>query len=226
MTPQELLDLFRIEIQDLAKPPMWSDDEVYKYMTEAQEMFCRLGGGIADSTNSLTRITAVANEPFSEISPRILKIRQATRVSDNQVLDILNFEDFERPSLYNDYGKTVIFKLDNTTGQVVALIEGMEQDKVRWYYVPSVDQDITLIVYRLPLCANLDQNSKLEIHSQHHVNLLHWIKYRAYCKQDAEAYDRGKAEEFKQKFMEYCALAKNEREKREHKYRSLVYGGI
>lgn len=226
MTPLELRDQFRIEIQDQAQPYLWTDDEVYRYMTDAQEMFCRLGGGISDSTSEVTSITAAAGEPLTEISPRILKIRHARRESDNGTLELLNFEDFGRPTLVTDYGKTVSYQLDDQEGQVQGLIEGMEQDQVRWYMVPATDEQVRLIVYRLPMCELLTEDEDLEIHSQHHLALIEWMKYKAYCKQDAEAYDRTKAEEFKKKFMDYCDLAKREREKREHKYRTVVYGGI
>lgn len=226
MTPAEVLAQFRIEVQDQAEPYLWSDVELYRYMTEAQEMFCRLGGGIADSTTaSIVEIEATISEEFSDISPKILKIRQARRAEDNRVIDIINFEDFERPSLITDYGHSVTYNMDDTEGELQIMVTGMEQDKVRWYHIPAETQTVKLIVYRLPLYDDITGQT-IEIHSQHHMELIHWMKYRAYCKQDAEAYDRSKADDFKARFLESCDMAKREREKREHKPRAVVYGGI
>ena len=48
----------------------------------------------------------------------------------------------------------------------------------------------------------------------------------AYNKQDAETYDKSKAEERAAKFLSYCDQAKTEQGRREHKYRTISYGGI
>jgi hypothetical protein len=55
---------------------------------------------------------------------------------------------------------------------------------------------------------------------------MNWMKHLAHEKQDAETYDRGRSMEFRDKFLAYCDQAKAERERREHKYRTVAYGGI
>jgi hypothetical protein len=226
MTPLEVLNQFRSEVQDEALPYLWTDTEIYRYMVDAQEMFCRLGGGIADSTSSVTTLTATAGEPFTDLSSRILKIRHASRASDNKQIEILNFEDMARPTLSADYNSQTEFRMDDEEGEIIALIEGLEQSKVRWYKVPETTQTVNLVVYRMPTATTLTGAGTLEIHEQHHLNLIHWIKHRAYLKQDAEAFDRTKAEEFRQQFISYCDRSKRDREQREHKYRTVAYGGI
>lgn len=225
MKPSELLLQFRREIQDEARPYLWSDDDIYAYMADAQEQFCRKGGGIADSTSEVTEIQAIEGEEFASIDCRILKIRQA-KLSDGTVLELLNFENLERGWRGNDYGVDTLFKLDDTEGDIKALVEGMEQDKVRLLYIPDEDQIIYLVVYRLPLKSPGTANDVFEIHSQHHLHLLDWMKHLAYLKQDADTYDRAKSEEFEARFLRYCEEAMRERTKREHTYRSTTYGGI
>jgi hypothetical protein len=51
------------------------------------------------------------------------------------------------------------------------------------------------------------------------------MKHLAHLKQDAETYDRGRADQFRTEFFAYCDQAKAEREKREHKFRTVAYGG-
>ena len=65
----------------------------------------------------------------------------------------------------------------------------------------------------------------LEIDEQHHLHLLDGMKRLAYRKEDAETYDRGRADQFDAAFYAYCDQAKAERERREHKYRTIPYGG-
>lgn len=229
MTPLELLNRFRLDVRDAPGDgdQLWTDAEIYSYMDDAQKMFCRLTGGIADSSSAVTQIIATAGEEFGDISDRILKIRYAKRASDYREVQLLNFEDIQFGARQiEDYGTWTTPRLDATEGLISALITGMEARKVRFYLIPEADETINLTVYRLPLEDIEGATSDLEIDSLHHTGLLHWMKHMAYSKQDAETFDKTKAEQFALAFERYCAQARNEREKREHKYRTVGYGGL
>jgi len=227
---ESLYNLFRLEVRDLATPYLWSEAEIYAYMDDAQSMFCRLYGGIADSTSAATTVTATAGAEFAAISPKILKLRHARLAADGQELKLLNFEDLQLGSSggRDDYGQQAAFKFDNTEGPIRAIVLGMEPNSVRLVNIPQTTQTIRLIVYRMPLLT-LAANAtpmELEIDEQHHRHLLNWMKALAYEKQDSETYDRGKSVEFGEKFRAYCDKAKAERERSEHKYRATTYGGL
>lgn len=229
MNSDELLEAFRRECFDESDPPLWTDVEIYQYMDEAQKLFCRLTGGIADSTSALTTISVPASTEFVAFSPKILKLRSARR-ADGQFLDILNFEDLENglgPVTY-DYGAQVPrYKLDNRVGPLRALVVGMEPHKFRCIDLPASSETLKLIVYRLPLETITDDgDQEFEIDEQHHIHLLKWMKHRGYSKQDAETFDKGKRDQYELEFRSYCAQAKQERERLEHKYRTVAYGGI
>jgi len=226
MTPEDLLVKFRAQITDTALPCLWSDEEVYAFMDDAQKQFCRLTGGISDATSDITQISVDAGEEFVAIDPRVLKIRYAKRLSDNQALALWNFEDMNQPSDLDDYGMKQTMKFDDKTGPIKGLILGMERHKVRCMPIPEVAETIALIVYRIPLLPVTETSQELEIEEQHHQYLVYWMMKLAYEKQDAEAFDRGKANEMEKKFLAYCAEARHERELREHKYRAVAYGGI
>lgn len=232
MKGKELLALLRAELHDDAKPQLWSDTELYAYIDDAQKMFCRLVEGLADSTSPMTRIRAKTSNPYTAIDPRILKIRYMSRDADNQQIDLINYEDVENGILPmlddSSYRVGQIHKIDDTEGQLRYAILGMEANKVRWIYVPAEDQTVNLIVYRLPLeSVNSDTRElELEIGEMHHQHILHWAKARAYGKQDAETYDKTKMLEFAQRFQAYCEQARQEKERREHKPRTVTYGGL
>ena len=225
MDSSGLLSQFRIEVNDLAAPYLWSDAEIYLYIDQAQKMFTRLQGGFADATSAITRLNVTAGDVFIPISPLILKLREARRTADSRELQILNFEDLQGRYGTEDYGYNSIYRIDNRPGELEAIVVGMEANKIRLMRIPTTDQTIDLIVYRMPLTSITGATQPLEIDEQHHLYLLHWVKHLAYLKQDAEAYDRSKATEYEQKFLMYCDQAKAEREKREHKYRTVAYGG-
>lgn len=229
MTPAELLDAFRTEVRDTAVPPLWKDEEIYRYIDDAQKMFCRLQGGIADATSDLTQLSISTGDKFIPISPLILKVRFANLLSDGRDIRILNFEDlqFGRAFMDNDYGFSTSFKLTDETGEVRAIVTGMEANQIRLVKIPEVDDTIGLTVYRIPLTTlKGDSGEEFEIDEQHHWHLLAWVKHLAFLKQDAETYDRDGSERNRQEFLQYCDMARQERERREHKYRTVSYGGL
>lgn len=226
MNSSALLALFRSEVRDEATPYLWSDSEIYAYIDDAQKMFCRLQGGIADSSSAITRIAVSAGDEYADISPLILKLRAARRTADGRDLSIKNYEDFQFARASDDYGYSAGFRFSTIRGPVQALIVGMDANRARLVDIPQEDQTIDLVVYRLPLTNITGANQPLEIDEHHHRHLLHWMKHLAHQKQDAETYDRGRSETFRTEFLAYCDQAKAEREKREHKYRTVGYGGI
>lgn len=232
MDTKALYDKFRSEVNDTKPDFLWKEDEVYGYIDEAQKMFCRLTGGLADSSSPLTLIKAKEGVKWASVSPRILKIRMASLVATDRPLTVLNFEDREiGPARFttSDYGNLntgLTLENDNLPGPIRALVTNEEENRVRWIQVPTEDQDVRLVTYRLPKEDIKGNSACLEINEQHHYYLLHWMKHLAYAKEDAETYDRGKSIEHDAKFRQYCAEAKSERERREHKYREVQYGGI
>lgn len=225
MDSTALLELFRSDVRDTSEPYLWEDAEIFSYMDDAQKMFCRLQGGIADSSSALTLLNVSAGDKFAAYDPRILKLRSAYREDNGREIELLNYEDLQFRQAESDYGYRPGFRIDNSEGELRALILGMEANRVRLWRIPTEAQDIRLVVYRLPLETISAEGQELEIDEVHHRHLLHWMKHLAHQKQDAETYDRGRAEQFRTEFLAYCDQAKAEREKREHKYRTIAYGG-
>jgi hypothetical protein len=216
MDSSQLLDLFRSEMSDVDLPTLWSDDEIFNYIDDAQKMFCRLAHGINDAMSKVTQISVLTTTDTAATSPTILKIRQAYQVSDGQPIEIINYEDLGRLGV----------RLDGRTGPVKMLITGMSQDMVKLYPAPNVANTIQLLVERLPLKGITGSGQLLEINDRHHPHLLLWVKHRAYLKQDSETRDDKKAADMKMAFKEYCELAFREKERAMHKTRVVVYGGI
>lgn len=230
MTAQELLDQFRSEMVDTAKPYLWSDTEVLGYMDDAYKMFVRLTGGIADFTSDLTRVDIVAGEAVAEYDRRILRVMEAQRASDLGKIEVINQTDmtFKRD---NDYGLVRPIYLDNTPGRVRYMVIGAERGKAKWVQLPEENDQAILYVYRLPLTSIERDGSNLafefdEIGEEHHTHLGLWMRHRGYMKADAETFDRGRADDFKKQFTGYCTFAKAEWERYKHKNRTVAYGGL
>jgi hypothetical protein len=226
MRPSELLELFRLELDDISEPYLWSDTEFYIYLNEAQEMFVRQIGGIADRRSSLTKITYKTGDQFRKFDERILRIKGAFDET-NRILTIRNLDNFESGFLEDDYGSRIQSGLDDSeTGEIRFLITDTESGDIQFYPIPDHDGFIRLYVYRLPEDSITSSSSEFEIPSHQHLCLLNWVKYKALLKNDAETFDKSQAAEFRVAFTQDIEYAKREKSGREDRKRTMQYGGI
>lgn len=217
MKASHLKDQFRIDMDDLVEPFLWSDGEIATYMDDAQKMFCRLTGGLRDASSTLCSVDLDAGEAFTSIDSRILKIVRLQRDSDGKRLDLVNFENVDAAGI----------RLDNQTGPVEAAVIGMEENKLRWVRIPAVNDSVSMVIERLPLnTIEADFKKPLEIEEQHHLHLLLGMAALAYGKQDSDTYNANKSADKQARFVAYCEQAKLEIQRKRHKTRIVGYGGI
>lgn len=219
MTPRALHDMFREEMNDTEAPYLWSSSLLYAYMSEAQEMFCRKTEGIEDaSTPSVCRVAIAPAADWYTLSPLITKIRGATRADTGAPIRVISAEKAPIEGV----------RFDGRPGPLRALVTGLERHRVRAWPMPNEALTIELQVFRLPLTeiTGTDRSEQFEIDRQHHMSLLHWMKFRAYGKEDVETYDRRKAEEHETRFLAYCEQAKEEQVRARHTPGTVAYGGI
>ncbi len=213
---------------DITAPYLWSSSDVFSYMNDAYRMFVRLTGGIPDFTSPATEVSIIAGEAVGVLDPSILKINKAQRASDGGEIEIINYTDLGKMApVTNDYGQPQTLTMDSQPGIVRYGIIGMQRNTVRWVKVPLVDDMANLIIYRLPFGRITDGGQDLtDVDEDHHLSLLDWMKYRAYGKQDADAFDARKSEDYKATFEAYCAFVRSEIERYKSKVRVVGYGGI
>lgn len=216
-TPSELLDQFRSDVADQAEPYLWTDDEFFTYLDDAQKQFARLTDGLPDtSTVDVTEIPVTTLTDTYALSPLILKVRAAWLLDTGRPIAVMNVEDMSPRGMY----------FDGRPGHVSAVITGLDTNKVRVWPFPAAALTVKLSVFRLPLATITSNSTSLEVAPQHHLNLLSWTKHRAYSKQDAETVDKTRAAEWRTVFEMYCGQAKAEQARARHKPRAVAYGGI
>jgi hypothetical protein len=218
MNSTELIETFRDEMNDLAEPYLWSDSLLYRYLDDAQKMFCRLTEGIEDSsTVAVTRLDIQAGVEWYATDKRILKVRKVFDTATGRELPLVNMEKAGAEGV----------RFDGRTGPIKALVAGLEKNKLRAWPKPSADATVDLSVFRLPLVTITDDgDQELEVDEQHHLSLLMWVKHRAYGKEDAETFNRRKSDEYEQRFYAYCSEARKEQERARRSVGTVVYGGI
>ncbi len=217
MNSSETLELFREIVSDREEPYLWSDVELFRYMDDAQKMFCRLTGGLGDASSAITRITYDIDDEWVDLSPLILKFRAVTFEDSGRQVEIINMEDARSRGI----------KFNGVSGRVRAIVLGLEPNRARLYSRANEAGVLNLVVDRLPLKPITDAgDQKFEIAEQHHQALITWMCHRAYSKQDAETLDRKKAADSKFAFEQYCFDAAAEKERALSKIRTVNYGGL
>lgn len=227
MNSTELHDLFRADVTDAVAPYLWSDPEVYRYMNDAYTMFVRRIGGIPEMYNDdVCLVKASAGVETTPLHPKLLFIREAFIDPTGELVKVLNMQDtgwLQR----EDYGQVRYMVTSKQPGKVRYLVIGVQDDIAKWVQIPDQDYMIRLLVERLPLDNVTGPGQEFDdVKDHHHLYFLCWMKYLAYSKQDADTLNTVKAMEEQQKFLAYCAIARQEKEQYKHKVRVVRYGGI
>ena len=224
---QELYDAFRTDTDDLARPYLWTDDEVWRYADAAYRAFVRFTGGIADFTSNATKVDLSIGTDEYALDPSILRIMTANLASDGSEVKVINATDLPAVMSTTDYGHLRSLTVKNTDGPVRYLLMGMQQNLAKVLQIPVAVDTINLFVYRLPQVHITDGSHPLnDIAEDHHLYLLDGMKHLAYKKQDSETFNKTKSEDAEQSFRAYCAQCKSEWERYKHKTRVVQYGGL
>lgn len=189
MDTTELLGIFREEVSDKVEPYLWSDALVYAYIDDAQKQFCRDAYGV-DDARSFT-IPLVVDTEWYDIDKKITEIRGIYDSRGAPVPVVTRAEANQRH-----------VRFDGTKGRIDGFVKGLEKYALRAFPIPNVAETLTMEVRRLS--NTVEAGDEFEIDEQHILNLLLWVKHKAYSVQDTETYDPVKAAEYKALFKAYC----------------------
>lgn len=184
MTLKELIAELRSQLDDSAEPFLWSDAELTGYLNDAERQACERALLIYDDAPSaLTKLTLKTGRARYPINPLILSVERVVpelaandRFICQRTLDWLDEnlgrwqEQTGKPSHFVDLVRTLLF-----------------------VGIPSVDENVILTVYRLPLEPMEGNDDEPEIQPQHHLRLMNWAMHRAYLKRDSDTFDKNRA---------------------------------
>jgi len=175
----KLEEIFRSDVDDAAKPYLWSPEEFLAYLNEAEVEAAIRSRLLVDSTTAaICNITVAAATQNFATDPRIFMIRRAKLDADSYPLQLkqLNALDEEYAGWDATDGPGIPAGY-YTTGLGSNLISVPLQD---------VETTLKLTVVREPLVEMNDREESPEIPARYHQKLLDWVKYRAYSKPDSE----------------------------------------
>lgn len=205
-TTDELNTTFRREVGDQVNPNaspdvavdsdcLWKDDEIYGYATEAAD-------ALAKETEELFKIVQLAvviGEQVVKLPRYVLKIRSARLVVRNRALVPQN-TNAELYYVRSDYGLPTSLSMFSSTGSPTAYIRDYKRGALLLVPKPTEDDILELqcsVTLTTPLLAGM-MLPFLDVEDQR--LLLHYTKYLAYAKQDADTMDLKRSLGFKQQF--------------------------
>jgi hypothetical protein len=169
---------------------LWTNSELAQYADEAQFEIVRRRPIKDNTTAAITQIAVTAAAPTYPYHASILQIEDAYFV---ETVAGTHHELVKRTHAdMRDFRP--LWRTDED-GKPDTYIEDLTERSVTLYRTPDVAGTLFLTVRRLPksrLNWNF-RNAMLECAAEHQYNLLDWILYRAYAKDDIETRDERRA---------------------------------
>lgn len=190
-SPAQLLSVFRAEMHDKVAPYFWSNDELYAYMTQAEQLIAQRLMCLQDMASSATSYDVAEDEPDVVLHPSIYRIRGAWWIENGhqQKLQIDSVDAILAQGLH----------VYTQKGRPGILMTGAITNGVRLYPIPQTNGELRLAVFRTPLSA-LSPTASFEIPYQYRAALLDWMKHRALLKDDTDTFSRQSAAECERAF--------------------------
>lgn len=210
MNLTELIEQFRSDADDKITPYLWSDEDVTRWLNEAEQEACTRSGLLEDVvTPAICQIPVVAGTVQYSVSPLVIDIMYAEFVPSGETEPI-------------ELCQTEAFEMDRTTAR------GWRREtrhprafihtdvSLRLDCIPQSDGVINLEVRRLPLRPMSISVHRPEIGQIHHRHLVKWALHRAFGVPDAERFDANRSALAYQEFTRHFGLALDANVRRKH----------
>jgi len=222
-TAEDLLDIFRTEVDDTEEDYLWTDESFFWYLDEAQREFARQTDILMSSD---IVIPVVADESFITLPVGVEKIRDIRLLSTNGKLPVINYVEVQGTHSASGYGEELL-DWNTSTGTPRFVIADEVTDQLRLVPQPIVNDSVTISAFRLPKIDIIDDGSILELtDSSHQRSLLLLCKAMAYEVNDVDINDTARADRYRQQFFAYTAEVKSRRNRRNRRVGTVRYGGI
>lgn len=181
MTLDDLEALSRQLLQDDKDRPLVSQAQLRFWINEAQKEAC-LRAKLLYETGTIAMLAGTNS----------LDLTPATLGKDYFLFDRFYWVEGGYP-LMRSQMESLDYSINGwqlKTGNPAAYLSDMLPRRTRIYPTPQEAYTIEYRGYRYPVTLNHGHEVP-EVDSQHHENLTHWLRYRAYSLPDVDLYDAG-----------------------------------
>ena len=197
-TADQLLELFREEVSDQIEPFLWSSHLLYTYMTEAVDAVAN-DGQVMEKT---FRLEYSKDVPTVRLPASVLEIRSVHDVDTRRTLDPANTNEAIGAPI-SDYGRSISgpSAMFAGSGFPSLYIRDYETRALRLVPIPNLDGTLELqcsVTLSVPMC----DGDPLPLSNARDQRLvLHYMKWRAYSKHDAETEDLVRARQNRDEYL-------------------------
>lgn len=189
ITPTQFLARLRNELDDVpdsdyTDSALWTDAELYQYITQAQQLLIEHVGYLRD------RITlhAKADRQYTTLPDEVIDVEELWLRTAQRTLNIRNYNEMTG-FMVDDYGLRLAGQWRGSTGTPDNAVLDLETGRVYLIPTPVADEEIDAVV--LKTSGTVDSTTQcFELKRETHVlALLPKCKELAYSKHDADSYD-------------------------------------
>lgn len=204
------------ESDDEAAQLRWSNEELTRFINEAQRQACRSSLLLKKPFS----VSVISGTSEYTLDPEIINISRAYLASTGKPLTEAEYEEVMGiPFWYNETGTPEYYIVD------------IESSKITLYKKPDANDTLSLLAYHLPITDmswDLAEIASPEIRVEYHLPMLAYAAYLAFSKDEANAFDPQRADYYRQVFEREFNVtsAYSETRKRRTKNRPIRYGGL
>lgn len=182
MTLGELVAHLRHSIlRDTARKGLWSDEELVRYLNEAQNLFARRTHQLADDTSTFTFLDTEEGTATYALDDRIVFVSEIRHEDGTLLLDRTR----KQAACRQGEGRPMIYTL------------GAAHKFMRFWPTPDGVYTLDLLVARKPLEQMVADDDEPEIEEDYHLTLCDWAAYRALRNNDPEGSNTVAADGFR-----------------------------
>lgn len=170
---------------------LWTNSELAQWADEAQQEVARRRPIKDATTVAVCEIAVTTPTATYAYHKSILGIEEAYFVETDSGTHY-PLVKYTHANMEVDYPS---WRAD-TAGKPTVYIEDLTERSITLYRIPDASGKLHLVARRLPLYRlnwTTARNRPLEIDAEHHYDLLDWMLYRAYAKDDPETRDDARA---------------------------------
>jgi len=205
---------------DEAQQLRWTNEELTSFLNEAIRTACRSAMLIKEE-NALFDIAVTADQATYALHEKVLEVLDAYYDSNGKSLTKVEIEEIRsNPSWRTQTSEMPLYYIvDYNTGTITL------------YPTPSASETIHIFATRLPL-TDLDwayaETDTHELNSRYDLPFIHGAAYFAYMKDEANSFDPGRSEYFRNLFeREFGHLSHYGANRRSRtKNKTIRYGGL
>lgn len=183
-------------LRDTARPYLWSDDLIYRFLNEAQDRFCRRTYALLGDESDLTTFDTEIGVASYALDPKVLMVNSARISTQPHDLD-------------SRTRSAIPTHLVDSTGTPSLFTQDEAATKIRLYPVPDAVYTVVMRVSRLPVTQIADAVAP-EIPEQYHLDLAEWAVYRCLNNNDPDGSNARAAENFRKTWTQRLLEANRE----------------